>query len=100
MTGSRTRLVSRISAKITSCARSPATFQLNVRHLDQVGVLAEVLGAIRRHAINVEEMENTIFEGARAAAAKIRLSARPPAELLDELRARAEIIHVDVVELA
>ena len=81
-------------------ARSPAAFQLLVRHYDKVGVLAEVLGAIRRHAINVEEMENTIFEGAQAASARIRLSARPPAELLEEIRARAEtIIHVDVVEL-
>jgi D-3-phosphoglycerate dehydrogenase len=79
--------------------RSPARFQILVRHLDRVGVLAEVLGAIRRHEINVEEMENTIFDGAHAAAAKIRLSRRPPAELLDELRARPEIIHVDVVEL-
>ena len=47
--------------------RSPAAFQLVVRHFDRVGVLAEVLGAIRRHQINVEEMDNTIFEGAQAA---------------------------------
>ena len=71
-----------------------------MRHFDKVGVLAEVLGAIRRHSINVEEMENTVFEDALAACARIRLSARPPAELLDELRSRtAEILHVDVVEL-
>jgi D-3-phosphoglycerate dehydrogenase len=81
--------------------RSPAAFQLVVRHYDKVGVLAEVLGAIRRHAINVEEMSNTIFDGAQAASAKIRLAARPPAELLDEIRARIEhVIHLDVVELA
>jgi D-3-phosphoglycerate dehydrogenase len=91
--------------EVPSCVnlakRSPAAFQLLVRHFDKVGVLAEVLGAIRRHALNVEEMENTIFEGAAAASAKIRLSARPPAELLDEIRARTdEIIHVDAVELA
>jgi D-3-phosphoglycerate dehydrogenase len=80
--------------------RSPARFQLVVRHFDKVGVLAEVLGAIRRHALNVEEMENTIFEGAEAASAKIRLSARPPSELLDEIRARADqVIHVEVLEL-
>ena len=80
--------------------RSPAAFQLLVRHFDKVGVLAEVLGAIRRHHINVEEMENTIFDGAEAASAKIRLGARPPAELLDEIRAKsAEVLHVDVVEL-
>jgi D-3-phosphoglycerate dehydrogenase len=85
---------------VNLATRSPAAFQLLVRHLDKVGVLAEVLGAIRRHDINVEEMENTIFEGARAASAKIRLGARPPAELLEELRRRSDmILHVDVVEL-
>ena len=85
---------------VNLATRSPAAFQLLVRHLDKVGVLAEVLGSIRRHDINVEEMENTIFEGARAASAKIRLGARPPAELLDEIRSRtAEVLHVDVVEL-
>jgi D-3-phosphoglycerate dehydrogenase len=85
---------------VNVAVRSPARYQLQVRHYDKIGVLAEVLGAIRRHALNVEEMQNTVFEGARAASAKIRLSARPPQGLLDEIRARAdEIIHVDVVEL-
>lgn len=85
---------------VNLATRSPAAFQLVVRHLDQVGVLAEVLGAIRRHDINVEEMENTIFDGARAASAKIRLGARPPAELLDEIRRSSPaVLHVDVVEL-
>jgi len=85
---------------VNLAVRSPARFQLLVRHFDRVGVLAEVLGAIRRHQINVEEMENTIFEGAQAASAKIRLSARPPAPLLDELRALKDtVLHVAVVEL-
>ena len=80
--------------------RSPASYQLNVRHLDRVGVLAEVLGAIRRHAINVEEMENVVFEDAVAACARIKLAARPPKELLDEIRGKHDtIIHVDVVEI-
>jgi D-3-phosphoglycerate dehydrogenase len=85
---------------VNLCRSSPAPFQLIVRHLDQVGVLAEVLGAVRRHSINVEEMENTVFEDAKAACARIRLGGRPPGELLDELRAREAIIHVDLVELA
>ena len=76
------------------------TCRLVVRHSDRVGVLAEVLGAIRRHDINVGEMENVVFEGAGAACARIKLSARPSAELLGEIRARRDtIIHVDVVEL-
>ena len=86
---------------VNLATRSPAAFQLLVRHFDKVGVLAEVLGAIRRHNINVEEMENTIFEGAHAASAKIRLGSRPPPELLDEIRGKsADVLHVDVVELA
>ena len=85
---------------VNLATRSPAAYQLNVRHHDRVGVLAEVLGAIRRHEINVEEMENIVFEGAQAAFARIKLGARPPADLVDELRARVDvIIHVDVVEL-
>jgi D-3-phosphoglycerate dehydrogenase len=85
---------------VNLAVRSPARYQLVVRHFDKVGVLAEVLGAIRRHALNVEEMDNTIFEGAQAASAKIRVSQRPPAELIEELRTRVEhVIHVDVVEL-
>lgn len=74
--------------------------ELVVRHHDKIGVLAEVLAAIRRHQINVEQMQNQIFEGARAACARIRLSARPSAELLAEIRGRTdEIIHVDVLEV-
>ncbi|MCS6914607.1 MAG: NAD(P)-dependent oxidoreductase [Myxococcales bacterium] len=74
--------------------------ELVVRHKDRIGVLAEVLAAIRRHQINVEQMQNQIFEGAQAACARIRLSARPSAELLAEIRSRTdEIIHVDVLEV-
>ena len=80
--------------------RPPAACQLNVRHLDRVGVLAEVLGAIRRHQINVGEMENVVFEGSQAAVARIKLAARPAPELLEEIRSHTDvIIHVDVVEL-
>lgn len=82
-------------------SRSPVRAELLVRHHDKVGVLAEVLAAVRRHQINVEEMQNTIFEGARAACARIRLGTRPPGELLAEIRARKdEIIHVEVLEVS
>lgn len=81
-------------------SRTPARAELVVRHQDRIGVLAEVLAAVRRHQINVEEMQNLIFEGARAACARIRLGARPGPELLAEIRSRTdEIIHVDVLEL-
>lgn len=47
---------------------------LVVRHNNQVGVLASVLLALRSAGINVEQMENRIFSGGRAAAATIQIS--------------------------
>jgi D-3-phosphoglycerate dehydrogenase / 2-oxoglutarate reductase len=76
--------------------RTPATHRLVVRHLDRPGVLAGVLDTLRTAEINVQEMENVIFEGAQAAVAHINLDRAPPAELLG--RCRAE--NADIIELA
>ncbi|HMJ51920.1 MAG TPA: phosphoglycerate dehydrogenase [Polyangiaceae bacterium] len=80
-------------------ATSPARSQLVVRHLDRVGVLANVLAVIKRHQINVEEVSNTIFEGAEAACAKMRLADRPTDDCLTELGAIGDVLHVDCVSL-
>ncbi|TXH28530.1 MAG: hydroxyacid dehydrogenase [Elusimicrobia bacterium] len=84
---------------VLPASQTPARAELIIRHVDRVGVLAEVLGAVRRHDINVEAMHNTIFAGARAACARIRLGTRPSAELISEIRGRGDIIHVDVIDL-
>ena len=59
---------------------------LTIRHLNQVGVLAKVLGAIQAEDINVLEMENTLFSGDQAAIAKISLGKIPSKNLLDQVR--------------
>ena len=59
---------------------------LTVRHRDQPGVLARILDAISAARINVQEMENVVFEGAEAAVVHIHLERTPPAETLDTLR--------------
>lgn len=85
---------------VNVCATSPARFQLVVRHLDKIGVLANVLGVIKRHGINVEEVSNTVFDGAIAACAKIRLAGRPSEACMAEIRAFSdEVLHVDLVAL-
>src|SRR5438132_12258180 len=50
---------------VNLAAHTPATHRLVVRHRDRPGVLASVLDAIRGASINVQEMENVIFEGAQ-----------------------------------
>lgn len=80
--------------------RSPARARLVVRHFDKVGVLANVLGALREAGINVEEVHNTIFEGAAAACCVIQLGARPDPALLARIAARKdEVMFVECFDV-
>jgi D-3-phosphoglycerate dehydrogenase len=80
--------------------KSPARARLMVRHHDKVGVLANVLTSIREAGINVEEVQNTVFEGAAAACCAIQLDERPSADLLARIRARRdEVIFVESFDL-
>jgi D-3-phosphoglycerate dehydrogenase len=79
--------------------RTPARCRLVVRHHDKVGVLANVLGAVREAGINAQRIENTIFQEAAAACCVIELDERPAPELLERIRARKdEIIFAEVYE--
>jgi D-3-phosphoglycerate dehydrogenase len=80
--------------------RTPATHRLVVRHLDRPGVLASVLDAIKAEHINVQEMENIVFEGAAAAVARINLDNALSKEMLNRMRAgSADIIELDLIKL-
>jgi len=79
--------------------QSSARFQLVIRMLDKVGTFANVLAVLKRHGINVEEVNNTVFEGGVAACAKLRTIMRPTEACLSEIRAFEEVLHVDVVTL-
>jgi D-3-phosphoglycerate dehydrogenase len=80
--------------------KTPARARLIVRHYDKVGVLANVLGLIREAGINVEEVQNTIFEQAQAASCSIDLDERPPPELVARIRARTdEVLFVHSFDL-
>ena len=86
---------------VVNLARSsPATCALVVRHLDRPGVLAGVLDSIRLAGINVQEMENIIFEGAEAAVARIHLETSPEAEVLARIEASStHILEVSLISL-
>jgi len=79
---------------------TPATHRLVVRHLDRPGVLAGVLDAIKAEHINVQEMENIVFEGAAAAVARINLDNAPSQESLRQLQSSSpDIIELDLLKL-
>jgi D-3-phosphoglycerate dehydrogenase len=80
--------------------QTPATHRLVVRHLDRPGVLAGVLDAIKAEHINVQEMENIVFEGAAAAVARINLDNAPSQESLRQLQSSSpDIIELDLLKL-
>ena len=80
--------------------RTPATHRLVVRHRDRPGVLAQVLDSIKAEQINVQEMENIVFDGAEAAVARINLDKAPSIGTLDRLRAgNGDIIEMDVLDI-
>jgi D-3-phosphoglycerate dehydrogenase len=91
----------RVPNVVNLAERSPATHMLVVRHRDRPGVLAQVLDAIRVANINVQEMENIVFEGSEAAVARINLEAAPPAQTLEQLSSENDdIIELNLIEIS
>jgi len=79
---------------------TPATHLLVVRHLDRPGVLAHVFNEIKAANINVQEMENIVFEGAEAAIARIRLDAPLNNETFAQIRnGNNDVIDVNMIKV-
>lgn len=82
---------------VNLAARSPATHLLVVRHADRVGVLARVLGVVSEAQRNIEDMQNIVFAGGRAAVARIGIVGALGDEALERLSADADIYSVSQV---
>ena len=90
----------RVPNVVNLARRTPSTHTLVVRHRDRPGVLASVLDRIRAGSINVQEMENVVFEGSEAAVARINLEAALPSGVLERLKAdNADIIELSLLEI-
>lgn len=72
--------------------KTTAKYNLVVRHYNRVGVLAYVLNLLRDEGVNIEEMENTIFEAGKAATCTLKLDSAPKAETVASLNANPDII--------
>jgi D-3-phosphoglycerate dehydrogenase len=81
-------------AKVTD-----AKYQLVVKHFDRPGVLASILDVIREGNINIEEIENVIFEGGIAACCTMKLKALVNADKLKRMQENPDILSVSHVAL-
>ena len=92
------------TGKVLNCVnlarRTPAKWQLVVRHYDRVGVLAFVMDQIRRAEINIEEVENVVLDGAVAACCRMQLNAEPVPELLSAIqKGNPDIIGIELLRI-
>jgi len=69
---------------------------LMIRHYNRVGVLASVLDALREAGINVEDMENNIFNGSAAAIASLKLDKTPSVDVINQISSNKFIIQISI----
>ncbi len=89
-----------IGGEVLGCVnlleRSPATWLLVLRLKDAVGVMADIMNAVRDDGINAEEINSRVFQGARAAWCTIALDERPGRETIEAIRALDGVLHLEV----
>lgn len=84
---------------VNRAKKTDAHYQLVVKHYDKPGVLAAILDVIRQGNINIEEIENIIFEGGIAACCTMKLKAAVSADMLKTMRENQNVISVSHVEI-
>ncbi|GMQ94064.1 MAG: hypothetical protein BMS9Abin12_1548 [Acidimicrobiia bacterium] len=65
-----------------------------VRHRDRVGVLSSVLAIFKNFGVNIEQMENEVFRGAKAACATLHVSGDVNPDLVLQISALDNIIQI------
>lgn len=89
----------RVPNCVNRAASTPATCMLSIRHLNRPGVLAHVFYTLGQAGINVEEMENIIYDGGQAACARIQLDSAPFPEQLNAIGANENVLSVSISAL-
>lgn len=84
---------------VNLATQTPASHQLTIRHVDKVGVLARVLNEISIANWNVQEMENVIFDHARAACAYIKIDGMNDPAVVDRIGALDDVLAATIIEL-
>lgn len=73
---------------------------LTIRHLDRVGVLAQVFAVLRSNGLNVQQMQNQVFAGGQAAVASIHIGSEPSEAVVAALSDIGEVLYVTTLPAA
>ncbi len=78
---------------------SDSRYQLVIKHYDKPGVLASIMNIIRENDINIEEIENIIFDGGVVACCTMKLKRPVSTEMIKMMQQNANIMSVSHVAL-
>jgi D-3-phosphoglycerate dehydrogenase len=85
---------------VNTATRTPARYIVSVHHKNRVGVLASVLAVIKEKGINVDAMENVLFEGGEGACANIQIEAELSEDAMREIEASSDdVLSVNMHEI-
>ena len=73
--------------------------QLVVKHYDKPGVLASIMDVLREGDINIEEVENIIFDGGMVACCTMKLDSPAIQAMLDAIHNNPNVITLSHVEV-
>ena len=76
-----------------------AHYQLILKHFDRPGVLASVMDLLRDGDINIEEVENIIFEGGLVACCTMKLKSPASAAMIESIDKNPNIISYSQINI-
>lgn len=84
---------------VNRAQRTDSHYQLVVKHFDRPGVLAAIFDVLRKGHINIEEVENVIFEGGLAACCTMKLNKAATPEMLERFRSDKNVLSISHLAL-
>lgn len=84
---------------VNRAKREEPHFQLAIKHYDKPGVLASVFAVLKQEDLNVEEVENVIFDGGLVALCTMKLHKPVGTALLQQIRTIPEVMTLSHVEI-
>lgn len=84
---------------VNRAKQTDARYQLIIKHYDRPGVLAAIFDVLKQGEINIEEVENVIFDGGVAASCTMKINKEATSEMLKCFKENPNVISVSHVEI-
>jgi len=84
---------------VNKASTTQSSYQLVVKHFDRPGVLSSIFAVIKEEDVNIEEIENIIFDGGLIASCTMKLKAGISAARLQSIQENQNVLSVSYIAL-